>query len=55
MKIITLHPLVIVVEGFYASASEIRRTWGRENLWGQNLRRQAWYIWIILVKWCNAK
>ena len=27
MKIITLHPLVIVVEGFYASASEIRRTW----------------------------
>ena len=27
MKIMTLHPLVIVVEGFYASASEIRRTW----------------------------
>jgi len=27
MKMITLHPLVIVVEGFYASASEIRRTW----------------------------
>src|SRR4030042_4732537 len=27
MKIITLHPLVIVVEGFYASASKIRRTW----------------------------
>jgi hypothetical protein len=27
MKTITLHPLVIVVEGFYASASEIRRTW----------------------------
>jgi hypothetical protein len=27
IKIITLHPLVIVVEGFYASASEIRRTW----------------------------
>jgi len=27
MKIITLHPLVIVVEGFDASASEIRRTW----------------------------
>jgi hypothetical protein len=27
MKIITLHPLVIVVKGFYASASEIRRTW----------------------------
>ena len=26
MKIITLHPLVIVVEGFYVSASEIRRT-----------------------------
>jgi len=27
MKTITLHPLVNVVEGFYASASEIRRTW----------------------------
>src|SRR4030042_129092 len=27
MKIITLRPLVIGVEGFYASASEIRRTW----------------------------
>jgi hypothetical protein len=27
MKIITLHPLAIMVEGFYASASEIRRTW----------------------------
>jgi hypothetical protein len=26
MKIVTLHPLVTVVEGFYASASEIRRT-----------------------------
>ena len=26
MKIITLHALVIMVEGFYASASEIRRT-----------------------------
>jgi len=27
MKTITLHPLVNVVEGFYASESEIRRTW----------------------------
>ena len=27
MKIITLHSLVNVGEGFYASASEIRRTW----------------------------
>jgi transposase len=28
MKIITLRPLVIVVETFYASASQIGRTWG---------------------------
>ena len=27
MKIITLHSLAIVVEGFYASASKTRRTW----------------------------
>jgi hypothetical protein len=27
MKIMTFHPFVIVVEGFYASASEIRRPW----------------------------
>jgi hypothetical protein len=27
MKIMTFHPLVIVVEGFCASESKIKRTW----------------------------